>query len=344
MRVADFDYDLPAEAIAQRPAVPRDSARLLVVGESLEDRGVRDLPVLLRTGDVMVFNDTRVIPSRLAGRRGETRIEATLIEQLASHRWRALVRPARRLRIGDTVAFADGLAATVEDKDADGSVMFCFDLAGTALGDFLENHGTMPLPPYIKRPDLADDRDKHDYQTVYAAQPGAVAAPTAGLHFTDDLLAALDSAGIVRVSVTLHVGAGTFLPVKTENARDHVLHTEWGCVGADAAEAVNSARGAGGRVVAVGTTALRLLESAVDVSGRIAPFEGKTDFFILPGYAIRAVDVLLTNFHLPCSTLLMLVSAFAGTDRIRRAYAHALDMGYRFYSYGDACLLYPEAA
>jgi len=344
MRVADFDYDLPPEAIAQRPAVPRDSARLLVVGDTLEDRGVRDLPALLRPGDVMVFNDTRVIPSRLAGRRGEARIEATLIEQLASDRWRALVRPARRLRKGDTVAFAGGLVATVEGKDADGSVTFCFDRAGTALSDFLENHGTMPLPPYIKRPDLADDRDRHDYQTVYAARPGAVAAPTAGLHFTDALLDELDSVGAVRTSVTLHVGAGTFLPVKTEDVRDHKLHAEWGCVGTDAAEAVNAARDAGRRVVAVGTTALRLLESAVDISGHIAQFEGNTDLFILPGYRFRAVDVLLTNFHLPRSTLLMLVSAFAGTDRVRRAYAHALSTGYRFYSYGDACLLCPERA
>jgi len=344
MRVADFDYDLPAEAIAQRPAVPRDSARLLVVGETLEDRSVRDLPGLLRAGDVMVFNDTRVIPSRLAGRRGEARIEATLIEELAADRWRALARPARRLRQGDHVEFAGGLAATVESKDADGAVIFRFNRTGAALRELLEQHGTMPLPPYIKRPGLADDRDRHDYQTVFAAQPGAVAAPTAGLHFTEDLLASLASAGIRRVTVTLHVGAGTFLPVKAEDARDHVVHAEWGCVGAQAAEVVNAARAAGGRVVAVGTTALRLLETAARDDGRVAPFEGKTELFILPGHRFRAIDLLLTNFHLPWSTLLMLVSAFAGTGRIRRAYAHALESGYRFYSYGDACLLHPEAA
>jgi len=344
MRVADFDYDLPPEAIAQRPAVPRDSARLLVVGESIEDKGVRDLPTLLRAGDVMVFNDTRVIPSRISGRRGEARIEATLIEELAADRWRALARPARRLRKDDHVAFAGGLAATVEGKDTDGAVIFRFDRAGAALRDLLEKHGSMPLPPYIKRPGLADDRDRIDYQTVFAAEPGAVAAPTAGLHFTGDLFDALDSAGIRRATVTLHVGAGTFLPVKTDDLRGHKLHAEWGCIGTNAAKAVNSARQAGGRVIAVGTTALRILETAAKADGRIAPVEGKTELFILPGYRFRAVDLLLTNFHLPRSTLLMLVSAFAGTGRVRQAYAHALENGYRFYSYGDACLLSPETA
>jgi S-adenosylmethionine:tRNA ribosyltransferase-isomerase len=339
MRVDDFDFPLPVHAIAQRPATPRDAARLLAVGEALEDRTARDLPGLLRPGDVMVFNDTRVIPTRLRGRRGEARIEATLHKEVAPGLWRAFARPAKRLRPGQRIDFDAGLSAEVEAKDGNGEVVLAFDRDGSALMAALEAHGAMPLPPYIKRDGPADARDREDYQTVFATRPGAVAAPTAGLHFTEALLEALDARGVRRVTVTLHVGAGTFLPVKSERVEDHVMHAEWGTLDAAAAAAVNEARAAGGRVVAVGTTSLRLLETAAGDDGALAPFAGETDIFITPGYRFKIVDMLLTNFHLPRSTLFMLVCALAGTERMKRAYGHAIDSGYRFYSYGDCCLL-----
>jgi S-adenosylmethionine:tRNA ribosyltransferase-isomerase len=340
MKVADFDFDLPRSLIAERPAEPRDAARLLQVGTTLADHVMRDLPDLLRPGDLMVFNDTRVIPARLVGRRGAAGIEATLHKQEAPDRWRAFARPAKRLKPGDRIAFGDGaLDAEVLEKGEGGEVVLRFEVAGSALMAALERVGVMPLPPYIPRTQGPDARDRQDYQTVYARHPGAVAAPTAGLHFTDALLARLARRGVERTFVTLHVGAGTFLPVKVEDTRDHVMHAEWGRVGADAAAAVGAARARGGRVVAVGTTALRLLESAAAADGTTAPFEGDTALFITPGYRFKAVDLLLTNFHQPRSTLFMLVAAFAGLERMRAAYEHAKAAGYRFYSYGDACLL-----
>ncbi len=339
MKIDDFDFDLPSSAIAQRPIVPRDAARLLEVGDTVVDRTVGDLPRLLRPGDIMVFNDTRVIPVRLKGRRGEASIEATLHKEITPGRWRAFVRPARRLTPGQSIRFAADFSAEVEAKDATGEVTLAFDRHGPKLMAALETHGTMPLPPYIKRTGVADERDRVDYQTVFAARPGAVAAPTAGLHFTPELLAAVDDCGVKRVTVTLHVGAGTFLPVKAENIEDHVMHPEWGEIGEAVADDINAARAAGGRVVAVGTTSLRLLEAAVDGDGRVRPFAGDTLLFIKPGYRLRAVDLLLTNFHLPRSTLFMLVCAFSGTGRMKEAYRHAVAAGYRFYSYGDCSLL-----
>lgn len=340
MKVDTFDFELPTDSIAQRPVTPRDAACLLEVGDdALADRTVRDLPGLLRPGDVLVCNDTRVIPARLAGRRGAARIEATLHKQVGPSRWRAFARPGKRLKVGQRIDFAQGLWAGVEAKGDDGEITLAFDRAGPALMAALEAHGAMPLPPYIKRDGLADDRDRDDYQTVFAARPGAVAAPTAGLHFTDALLAALDARGVRRVTLTLHVGAGTFLPVKAERVEDHVMHAEWGTIDPAAAAAVNEARAAGGRVVAVGTTSLRLLETAAGADGVLEPFAGDTDIFITPGYRFKIIDLLLTNFHLPRSTLFMLVCALAGTDRMKQAYRHAIENRYRFYSYGDCCLL-----
>jgi len=348
MRVEDFDFELPRGAISARPAAPRDAARLLEVrgpgagDEPLREHVFRDLPGLLRPGDLMVFNDTRVIPARLAGRRGEARIEATLHKREGPGRWRAFARPAKRLKPGDRIIFAADLEAEVAGKGEAGEVTLDFALDDTALTQALERHGAMPLPPYIPREAGPDARDRADYQTVYAARDGAVAAPTAGLHFTDDLLGRLEAAGIGSAFVTLTVGAGTFLPVKAERVADHVMHAEWGELGEDAARAVAATRAAGGRIVAVGTTSLRLLESAVDDGGAVAPFAGETDIFITPGYRFRAVDLLVTNFHLPRSTLFMLVAAFSGLARMKAAYAQAVDAGFRFYSYGDACLLHPE--
>jgi S-adenosylmethionine:tRNA ribosyltransferase-isomerase len=338
MKVAEFDFPLPAEAIAQRPAVPRDSARLLEAGAALNDTIVSALPQLLRPGDLMVFNDTRVIPARLHGRRDGVPIEITLIKEIAPGRWRAMARRARRLKPGHRIDFAEGFFATVEARSADGLVELAFDRSGAALAEALERHGNPPLPPYIKRV-APDPRDRTDYQTVFAARPGAIAAPTAGLHFTERLLARLDARGVRRTTLTLHVGAGTFSPVKAEAVEDHVMHAEWGEIGVEAAEAIRGARSDGARVIAVGTTALRLIETAA-AAGDIRPFMGETAIFITPGFRFRAVDMLITNFHLPCSTLFMLVCAFAGTDRMKRAYAHALAAGYRFYSYGDCCLLH----
>jgi S-adenosylmethionine:tRNA ribosyltransferase-isomerase len=357
MRVDLFDFDLPEDRIALRPARPRDSARLLVVnpGSGLEDQHVRDLPDLLRPGDALVVNDTKVIAAELHGERfrGETsaRIAATLIERVGEERWLALVRPAKRLAEGDRVRFGAasegacliaGLDATVEEKGEAGEILFRFDLSGPVLDEAIAGVGHVPLPPYIAGKRAEDAADRRDYQTVYAKHEGAVAAPTAGLHFTDELLARLDGIGIQRHVVTLHVGAGTFLPVKSDDTEDHRMHAEWGTVSAETAEALGRVRRRGGRIVAVGTTSLRLLESATDASGVVHSFAGETSIFITPGYRFRAVDLLMTNFHLPRSTLFMLVSAFSGRETMLAAYKHAIESGYRFYSYGDASLLYPE--
>jgi S-adenosylmethionine:tRNA ribosyltransferase-isomerase len=343
MLVSDFDFDLPRELIAARPIEPRDAARLLVVrGEAPEDRRVADLPRLLRPGDLLVFNDTRVIPARLVGTRGAATLEVTLHRALDERRWLAFVRNAKRLRPGDRVDFAADFSAEVAAKHPAGDVELRFDRGGAALREALEAHGSMPLPPYIKRGRGGDPQDRHDYQTIFAKKEGAVAAPTAGLHFTEALLAALDAAGLERLTVTLHVGAGTFLPVKALDTRDHRMHSETGILDEHAAARINAAKARGGRVVACGTTSLRLLESAADASGRVAPFAGDTDLFITPGYRFKIVDILLTNFHLPRSTLFMLVAAFAGLERMKRAYAHAIAERYRFFSYGDACLLFPH--
>lgn len=347
MRVDLFDFELPPEAIALRPASPRDSARLLVVPPEggFLDRTVLDLPELLAPGDALVVNDTRVIHARLSGfrARGEARahIEATLIERLGADLWRALARPAKKLAIGETVLFGSegALEARVEEKGENGEILLAFSLAGEALDAAVEAAGGMPLPPYIAGKRAPDARDETDYQTLFAAHAGAVAAPTAGLHFTPRLVEALRGRGVALHRVTLHVGAGTFLPVKVEDTAEHRMHAEWGAIDAATAQELNAARARGGRVVAVGTTALRVLESAARADGRIEPFEDRTAIFITPGYRFRAVDALLTNFHLPRSTLFMLVSAFSGLERMKSAYTHAISAGYRFYSYGDACLL-----
>ncbi|KAA0681000.1 tRNA preQ1(34) S-adenosylmethionine ribosyltransferase-isomerase QueA [Roseomonas genomospecies 6] len=336
MKTADFDFDLPPDRIAEHPAKPRDAARLLDVAERLHDRIVRDLPALLEPGDLMVVNDTRVIPARLDGRRGEVRVEITLHKREGEREWATFARPGKRLKPGDVIAIADDFAAEVVAKDGM-EVRLRFSKGGAALMEALHRHGRMPLPPYIRR--AADEQDAADYQTVFAAREGAVAAPTAGLHFTPELLAALDARGIRRVPVTLHVGAGTFLPVKVDDIADHRMHSEWGEVSAETAEAINATRAAGGRIVSVGTTALRILETAGLEDGTIRPFSGDTDIFITPGYRFKIVDLLVTNFHLPRSTLFMLVCAFAGMDRMKAAYAHAIGQGYRFFSYGDASLL-----
>ncbi len=341
MRLSDFDFDLPAGSIAQHPAVPRDSARLLVVRDGVADHAVRDLPQLLRPGDLLVVNDTRVLPVRLAGRRGDVAVSVTLHDDIGAGRWAAFVKPGRRVRAGDRIVFADGFAAEVAEKRPQGDVILRFDVSGPDFAALLRRHGAMPLPPYIRRA-AADTRDQNDYQTMFAAQDGAVAAPTAGLHFTPELLRALDAGGIGCARVTLHVGAGTFLPVKAEDLRDHRMHAEFGAVDSAAAAAINRARDSGGRIVAIGTTCVRLLESAVDDAGAMREFHGETDLFITPGRRFRAVDLVMTNFHLPKSTLFVLVSAFTGVARMRSAYAHAIASGYRFYSYGDACLLSPE--
>ena len=345
MRLADFDFDLPPEAIAQHPARPRDAARLLhVAADRLDDRIVRDLPDLLAPGDILVSNDTRVIPAQLQAWRGAARIGITLDRPLVDGSWQALARNAKRLHPGDTLTFEGAdLSATVEHRRPDGSVALRFDREGGAFAAALEQAGALALPPYIARPEGPTPEDAADYQTIFAEAKGAVAAPTAGLHFTPELLAALDARGIQRAVVTLHVGVGTFLPVRVEDVAEHRMHAERGIVTGEAAAAINRARAAGGRVVAVGTTSLRLLETAADASGALNTFAGDTDIFILPGYRFRIVDRLMTNFHLPRSTLFMLVSAFAGLDRMRGAYAHAIRTGYRFFSYGDASLLDRQA-
>jgi S-adenosylmethionine:tRNA ribosyltransferase-isomerase len=342
MRVDLFDFELPTELIALRPMRPRDAARMLVVedGKPFADGAVRDLPRLLRKGDVLVFNDTRVIPAQLEGRRGEAKIGATLHKRLDLRRWQAFVRNAKRLKPGDRIDFAAGVTALAEERHADGS--FTLTFAGEdPVEVLLERAGTMPLPPYIAGKRATDEQDRADYQTMFARQDGAVAAPTAALHFTPELLAALDAAGVGRETLTLHVGAGTFLPVKADDTDAHVMHAEWGRIDAATAERLNAARAGGGRLIAVGTTSLRLLESAADESGTIHPFEGDTAIFITPGYRFRAIDGLMTNFHLPRSTLFMLVSALMGLERMQAAYAHAIEHRYRFYSYGDSSLLLP---
>lgn len=361
MDIGLFDFDLPEDRIALRPASPRDAARLLVVrpGEPqpFEDRGIRDLVALLQPGDALVLNDTRVIPSRLRGRRfrGETSaaIEIMLHKRETADRWLAFARPAKKLALGETVVFGEPAAgnacelgrleAEVVSKGEGGEVGLRFALSGPALDEAIARLGELPLPPYIagKRP--TDGRDAADYQTMHAREDGAVAAPTAGLHFTPDLVAALDARGVSRHFVTLHVGAGTFLPVKADDTDDHRMHAEWGVVSVETAQALNAVHADGGRIVAVGTTSLRLLESATAEDGTIAPFSGDTAIFITPGYRFRAVDLLLTNFHLPRSTLFMLVSAFCGLDIMKRAYAHAIAGEYRFYSYGDASLLHRQS-
>ena len=359
MRVDEFDFDLPEDRIALRPASPRDSSRLLVVRPEeepvLEDRVFRDLPELLEPGDVLVFNDTRVIPAQLYGRRApredgsSPRISATLHRRAGDDSWLAFAKPGRKLRVGDRIMFgmpgcacgADELWAEVAEKREGGEVLLKFDKSGPVLDEVIARVGEMPLPPYIasrRRPDM---RDRQDYQTVFAEKDGAVAAPTAGLHFTPELLERLEARGVETARVTLHVGAGTFLPVKVEDTRDHRMHAEYGEISAEVAERLNAARRAGHRVVAVGTTSLRILESAADETGTIHPFAAETDIFITPGYRFRAIDALITNFHLPRSTLFMLVSAFSGLETMKTAYAHAIATGYRFYSYGDSSLLFP---
>ncbi len=357
MRTELFDFDLPPERIALRPAAPRDAARLLVVRPgaipNLEDRNARDLPDLLRPGDALVVNDTKVIPARLRGRRigrgaMEPAIEATLHRRIDGARWRAFVKPAKRLSPGDVVRFGEEgrvcflgqLDATVEQKGEGGEVTLAFAFHGPALDQAVDERGAMPLPPYIAARRAPDERDRTDYQTMFAQAEGSVAAPTAGLHFTDDLLARLLQRGISHHKVTLHVGAGTFLPVKAADTTEHRMHAEAGSVSAQTADALNAVRRAGGRVAAVGSTSLRLIESASGEDAIIRPFAGETALFITPGYRFRAVDVMMTNFHLPRSTLFMLVAAFAGLETMKRAYAHAIENGYRFYSYGDACLLF----
>ncbi|MEE8516671.1 MAG: tRNA preQ1(34) S-adenosylmethionine ribosyltransferase-isomerase QueA [Alphaproteobacteria bacterium] len=348
MKVSAFDFDLDRALIAAHPAEPRDSARLLEVGDVLRDRGVRDLPELLAPGDVLVVNDTKVIPARLRGRRGKAGVELTLHKQDAPGRWRAFAKGARKLIPGDRIDFAVDFWADVAAKGAEGEVTVAFNLEGGALSDALDRHGLTPLPPYIKRDRaraaIEDCRDRGDYQTMFAKFEGAVAAPTAGFHFTPDLVAALNAAGVTIQAITLHVGAGTFLPVKTADTSDHKMHCETGAITPEAADAINRARAQGGRIVAVGSTALRVLEAAADDGGRISPFAGETDLFITPGYRFRAIDLMLTNFHLPRSTLFMLVCAFSGTARMFAAYDHAKQARYRFYSFGDCCLLHPAKA
>jgi S-adenosylmethionine:tRNA ribosyltransferase-isomerase len=341
MKTADFDFALPEDRIARYPAKPRDSARLLVVEDGLLDRRISDLPDILRPGDLLIFNDTKVIPAQLRGRRGEGGIDVTLLRRDAgdARAWRALARPAKKLHVGDLIRFDDTVAATVTAKHDSGEIALRFDCAEDAVMAAIHRLGSMPLPPYIRKLRPVAKEDEADYQTVYARHEGAVAAPTAGLHFTPELLEALDLRGVERAHVTLHVGAGTFLPVKADDLADHKMHSEWGEVTVATADAFNRARDEGRRIVAVGTTSLRLLESALDRDGRLQPFHAETDIFIYPGKRVHSADVLLTNFHLPKSTLFMLVCAFAGTARMRAAYAHAIETGYRFFSYGDACLL-----
>jgi S-adenosylmethionine:tRNA ribosyltransferase-isomerase len=358
MRTDLFDFDLPADRIALRPVAPRDAARLLVVCPSGEpefaDRTFRDLPDLLRPGDALVVNDSKVIAARLSGRRlgrgaSEPEIEATLHKRLDGSHWRAFILGAKKVQVGDTLRFgAEGqvcflseLDAQVSQKDEGGEVTLSFSFHGPVLDQAIAERGTMPLPPYIASRRAPDERDRSDYQTLFAQPEGSVAAPTAGLHFTEELLARLAARGVAVHKVTLHVGAGTFLPVKSDDTESHRMHAEYGTVSAEVADALNAARARGGRIVAVGSTALRLLESAAGGDGKLKPFAGETAIFITPGYRFHAVDLMLTNFHLPRSTLFMLVAAFSGLGTMKSAYAHAIRAGYRFYSYGDACLLYP---
>ncbi|WP_158809440.1 tRNA preQ1(34) S-adenosylmethionine ribosyltransferase-isomerase QueA [Beijerinckia sp. L45] len=352
MRVDLFDFDLPPEHIALRPIEPREAARLLVVhpGSDLADKHLRDLPGLFRPDDVLVVNDTRVIPARLNGTRTRNgiaaRIEAMLHKREGAELWRAFLRPAKKLVAGESIQFGtaeDPLDAELVKRGDDGEGLLRFSQAGAALDRALERFGSLPLPPYIAGKRAVDAKDSADYQTIFASRPGAVAAPTASLHFTPALIAAIESRGVTIVRLTLHVGAGTFLPVKVDETENHRMHAEWGSLDAAAAERLNAAKRAGGRIIAAGTTSLRLLETATGEDGVVKPFSGDTAIFITPGYRFRTVDCLLTNFHLPRSTLFMLVAAFSGLDTMQRAYAHAVATGYRFYSYGDACLLSRQA-
>ncbi len=341
MRVDQFDFDLPPERIALRPVSPRDAARMLCVsGGQIQDGHVAELPAQLRAGDCLVFNDTRVIPAQLEGTRGEARIGATLHKRIDLRRWQAFIRNAKRLRAGDVVQFGGGVEATAEERLPDGSFILNF-LGDEPVEVLLHRAGTMPLPPYIASKRGIDEADKSDYQTMFAQEDGAVAAPTASLHFTPELMAAVAAAGIGHETLTLHVGAGTFMPMKVDDTNDHVMHAEWGRIDAATANRLNTIRANGGRLIAVGTTVLRLLESAADKGGMIQPFEGDTSIFITPGYRFRAIDGLMTNFHLPKSTLFMLVSALMGLDVMQSVYAHAIQNNYRFYSYGDSSLLIP---
>ncbi len=350
MKLSDFDFDLPDELIATRPARPRTSARLLVVhGDDMQDRTVADLPDVLRAGDRLVLNDTKVIPARLFGLRHResaqgpvsAKIEVTLLEPQAGGDWMALVKPLKKLKIGEDVVFSDALSATLIDKP-EGTAILRFNLTGDDFDAALAKAGAMPLPPYIAAKRPADARDKQDYQTVFARHKGAVAAPTASLHFDDDLLARIAAKGVEFTHVTLHVGAGTFLPVKVDDVSQHKMHSEWGHVSQQAADEVNATHARGGRVIPVGTTALRLIESAADEGGQLQPWRGSTDIFIRPGYRFRVADALMTNFHLPKSTLMMLVSAMIGTGRVKEIYRHAISQGYRFFSYGDSSILFPK--
>lgn len=347
MKVSDFDFDLPRERIASQPATPRESAKLLhVCGDILTDRHISDLPDVFRPTDLLVFNDTKVIPARLFGIRGQAAIESTLFKQIALNTWECLIKNARRLHENDVIDFypptnpdVEPLQAMVLGRGDTGTVILKFLTDPNELFAKLEQYGVMPLPPYIHREHTEYGEDKQNYQTVYAKNPGAVAAPTAGLHFTEALLKKIADKGIENVKITLHVGGGTFLPVKVEDTKDHIMHAEYGMITQEQADIINAAKKAGRRIVSVGTTALRLLESAVDEQGVIHPFHQETSIFITPGYTFKAIDALFTNFHLPCSTLFMLVSAFMGTDRMKKAYQHAIDNEYRFFSYGDACFL-----
>jgi S-adenosylmethionine:tRNA ribosyltransferase-isomerase len=342
MRVDLFDFDLPQERIALRPARPRDSARLLLVqGKAILDRSMLDLPHLLQPGDVLVFNDTKVIPAQLEGRRGEARIGATLHKREGARIWQAFLRNARRARLGDRIDFGEGVSALLAARNEDGSAILEF-LGEEPVEVMLQRAGRMPLPPYIASKRDADEEDKSDYQTMFARKEGAVAAPTAALHFTPRLLKALKARGISSETLTLHVGAGTFLPVKAEDTSGHTMHSEWGRIDRETAERLNRIKASKGRLIAVGTTSLRLLESAAGEDGLIRAFEGDTSIFITPGYRFKAIDGLLTNFHLPRSTLFMLVSALMGLDVMKAAYSHAIAQAYRFYSYGDASLLLPS--
>lgn len=342
MRVDLFDFELPTERIALRPVSPRDAARMLCVSKDgrLEDAHVLDLPKRLRAGDCVVFNDTRVIPAQLDGRRGEAKIGATLHKRIDLRRWQAFIRNAKRLKSGDEIVFGGGVTVTAEQRLEDGSFILFFH-GEEAVEILLDRAGTMPLPPYIASKRGIDEADKSDYQTMFAERDGAVAAPTASLHFTPRLMDALAAAGIGHETLTLHVGAGTFLPVKADDTEEHQMHSEWGRIDAATADRLNAVRAKGGRIIAVGTTVLRLLESAATDDRVIQPFEGDTAIFITPGYRFKAIDGLMTNFHLPKSTLFMLVSALMGLDVMRTAYAHAINQGYRFYSYGDSSLLIP---
>lgn len=343
MLVSEFDFELPESAIALRPASPRDSAKMLIVrpGGPLEDRHVYDLPDLLTPQDILVFNDTKVLPAQLYGHRGDMRVECNLHKRESAVQWRAFAKKTKRMKTGDVIVFGEGrVSARIDEIGDGGELLLTFDVKPGELEAVLAEIGTMPLPPYIASKRGVDEKDKEDYQTIFARNEGAVAAPTASLHYTDNLLQALSQKGIRNVTLTLHVGAGTFLPVKADDTADHKMHAEWGCITAETAEILNRVKASGGRIVAVGTTAARLLETAADDDGTISEFNGDTSIFMTPGYKFKAVDILQTNFHLPKSTLFMLVSAFAGLETMRAAYRHAIDSGYRFYSYGDSSLLF----